>query len=256
MVTPSTDHGRPAEAEKILASLDAVGPTAMTSCPGWSAHQVAAHIAGNYQEVRYHLEAFASGHPLQRTRSHEEREPPLYALRHAELLARAEREEVAMRQLVAEVLDQAPDARLQWTGRTVDVAGFGTHMRSEDAVHRWDLVGDDEDSAALLGQQKLLEHAVQFIGAPLCQRGLRQGAGDRPLTVIVRADGQDDLKVTMGEGPVRLAVVPAEGSATIHADAAARLLLLWGRKPAPFHRLRAASSDQDVGQVQLLFSGY
>lgn len=161
-----------------------------------------------------------------------------------------------MRQLLAEVLDQSPYARLQWTGRTVDAAGFGTHMRSEDAVHRWDLVGDDEASATLLGQQELLDHAVGFIGAPLCQRGLRQGAGDRPLTVIGRTEGQDDLKVTMGEGTARLAVVPAEGDATIHADAAARLLLLWGRKPTPFYRLQADSSEQDVGQLQALFSGY
>lgn len=256
MATPSTDHGRPAEAEKILTSLDAVAPMSMTSCPGWTAHHVAAHIAGSYQEIRYHLEAFASGRPLQKTRSFEEREPPLYALPYGELLAQAEREEVSMRQVLAEVLDQAPDARLQWTGRTVDAAGFGTHMRSEDAVHRWDLVGDDEASAALLGQQELLDHAVGFIGAPLCQRGLRQGAGDRPLTVIVRTEGQDDLKVTMGEGTARLAVVPADGSATIHADGAARLLLLWGRKPSPFYRLQAVGNTRDVSQLQLLFSGY
>jgi hypothetical protein len=49
MATPSTDHDRPIEAEKILTALDAVGPKSMTSCPGWSAHYVAAHIAGNYQ---------------------------------------------------------------------------------------------------------------------------------------------------------------------------------------------------------------
>jgi hypothetical protein len=60
----------------------------------------------------------------------------------------------------------------------------------------------------------------------------------------------------MGEGTAQLAVVPAEGSATIHADAAARLLLLWGRKPAPFYRLQAAGNVQDVGQLQRLFPGY
>jgi hypothetical protein len=129
-------------------------------------------------------------------------------------------------------------------------------MRSEDAVHRWDLVGDDETSTALLGQQELLNHAVKFIGAPLCQRGLRHGAGDQPLTVTVRTEGQDDLKVTMGEGAAQLAVVPAEGSATIYADAAARLLLLWGRKAAPFYRLQASGDVQAVGRLQLLFSGY
>lgn len=170
MATPSTDHGRPTEAEQILTSLDAVSPTSMTSCPGWSAHHLAAHIAGSYQEVRYHLEAFASGHPPQKTRSFEERESPLYGLPHADLLTQTEREEAAMRQVLSEVLSQTPEARLQWTGRTVDVAGFGTHTRSEDAVHRWDLVGDDETSAALLGQQELLNHAVKYRYPPVPAR--------------------------------------------------------------------------------------
>jgi hypothetical protein len=256
VTTPSADHARPVETEKLLASLDALGPTALSSCPGWSAHHIAGHVAGNYQEVRHHLEAFAAGSPLQQTRSHEHREAPLRELPHGQLLALAEREELSMRRALAEVLEQAPDAHLRWTGRTVRADGFGTHMRSEDAVHRWDLVGDDEDSTALLGQQKLIEHAVGFIGAPLFQRGLHLGAGERELTAVVRADGRDDLVVTTGRGRAALAIEPQQGEATIHTDPAARLLLLWGRRATPFYRLRVASNETDAGQVQLLLSGY
>jgi hypothetical protein len=52
---------RSLEAERVLEALDEVGPAAMTSCPGWSAHHVGAHIAGNYEEVRRHVEAFSAG---------------------------------------------------------------------------------------------------------------------------------------------------------------------------------------------------
>ncbi len=52
MTTSSTDHDRPLEVEKLLTALAALGPRALTSCPGWCAHDVAAHSAGNYQEVR------------------------------------------------------------------------------------------------------------------------------------------------------------------------------------------------------------
>ena len=255
MTTSSTDHDRPLEVEKLLTALDALGPRALTSCPGWCAHDVAAHSAGNYQEVRLHLEAFAGGQPLQRTRSHEEREPLLRQLPYDELIALVEREEVAMRRALTEVLEQDSTAWLRWTARTVPARGFGTHMRSEDALHRWDLVGDDEDSATLLAQPELLEHALEFIGAPLWREGLRRGAGDRALRAVVRADGHDDLRVITGDGTAHVSVVEPEGEATLLADAAARLLLLWGRKAMPFHRLRAAGDEQDVRQVQLLFSG-
>lgn len=256
MTTSSADHDRPVEVEKLLTSLDELGPRALTSCPGWCAHDVAAHSAGNHQEVRRHLEAFAGGRPLERTRGHEEREPPLRQLSYGELLALLEREEAAMRRASTEVLEQDPSARLRWTGRTVPAKGFRTHMRNEDALHRWDLVGDDEDSGMLLAQPELLEHALEFIGAPLWREGLRRGAGDRALRAVVRADGHDDLRVIAGDGTAHVSVVEPEGEATVLADAAARLLLLWGRKAMPFHRLRATGDEQDVRQVQLLFSGY
>jgi hypothetical protein len=66
-----TAKARPHELTALLASLDEVGPDALTACPGWTAHHLAAHIAGNYAEVRRHLNAFAAGEPLTTTRSWE-----------------------------------------------------------------------------------------------------------------------------------------------------------------------------------------
>jgi len=46
------------------------------------------------------------------------------------------------------------------------------------------------------------------------------------------------------------------GPAVVECDAAARLLLLWGRKAEPFHRLRADADDATVGRLQSLLAGY
>jgi hypothetical protein len=76
------------------------------------------------------------------------------------------------------------------------------------------------------------------------------------LSARVRAADQEDLLVEIAGRAATISVVPCAGRATINADPAARLLLLWGRKPMPFHRIRAADDERVIGRVQLLFSGY
>jgi hypothetical protein len=58
-----------------------------------------------------------------------------------------------------------------------------------------------------------------------------------------------------GDG-ARLSVAPVEGSPAIEGDPAARLLLLWGRKPTPFYRLRSGKERWVAANVQALLSGY
>jgi uncharacterized protein (TIGR03083 family) len=244
------------ELTALLTSLDHLGPTALSSCPGWNAHHVAAHIAGNYEEVRNHVEAFDAGRPLTRTRSWEEREAPLRRLDFGELLRRIETEAARTRLSSVAALERQPGAELTWTNRTVAVSGFLTHMRSEDTLHRWDLVGDDDSSHELLGQQDLLTHAVTFIGRPLLRRGRDAGAAEHPLRGRVRSPERDDLIVDAHDGDAELAVGPQEGSSDIEGDPAARLLLLWGRKPTPFSRLRATGDEAIVSQLQSLLAGY
>jgi hypothetical protein len=246
---------RPPELEALLASLDGIGPRQLTSCPGWTSHHLAAHIAGNYEELLAHVQAFADRRPLDRTRSWEEREQPLRELALTNLLSRIEELATMMAQLVTDVLVERPDAKLTWTQRTVRISGFATHMRSEDALHRWDLVGDDETSFELLGQQELLEHAVTFIGNPLLQRGLRLGA-TATFVARVRSPGQDDLVVKSRNGKAQVSMGSAEGEAAIEGDPAARLLLLWGRKPSPFIRLQTLDDGMSTLRVQNLLLGY
>lgn len=246
---------RPPETAYLLDTLSKVGPRALTSCPGWSAHHIAAHIAGNHEEARRHVEAYHAGRPLQATRSFEEREAPLLRLGFDVLLTRIERDEAGLLAAVDAVLAADEGARLRWTGRTVKIAGFPTHMRSESAVHRWDVAGDDDVSQRLLAQPELLAHAVGFIGRPLLRRGL--AGATPPFSGRIRSPGADDLLVSVErDREPRLEITRPLGPAVIECDAAARLLLLWGRKPQPFHRVRRDADDATVARLQRLLSGY
>ena len=240
----------------LLATLDETDPRALTSCPGWTAHHLAAHVAGNYEEVRRHVDALSDGHPLERTRSWDEREASLRELDHGLLLGRIADEALASAVAIAGALERQPEVELRWTNRTVSVSGFLTHMRSEDALHRWDIAGDDDTSMELLSQADLLAHAVRFIGRPLLQRGLDAGAGQGRFTARIRSSGQDDLIVEAGDDQAKLLLVGAVGEAAIEGAAAARLLLLWGRKAAPFARLRKVGNDDSAARVQALLTGY
>jgi uncharacterized protein (TIGR03083 family) len=243
------------ETAAIVATLSELGPDALTSCPGWSAQHIAAHIAGNHEEARRHVEAHLAGRPLTATRSFEEREAPLSALPFDAILPRIDAEEAGLLAAVREVVADDPDAELRWTGRTVQIKSFPAHMRSESAVHRWDLVGDDITATEHLANPELLAHAVRFIGKPLLVKGAARLDG--PLTARVRTPGADDLLVDAAPGrDPRLELIGPSGPATVEGDGAARLLLLWGRQPQPFHRLRAVGDPATVARLQVLLAGY
>jgi hypothetical protein len=128
-------------------------------------------------------------------------------------------------------------------------------MRSESAVHRWDIAGDDPASWHLLAQPDLLTHAVGFIGKPLLTKGLT--GAHAPFSGRVRSPDAEDLLVSVERGrEPRLEITRPTGPAIVECDAAARLLLLWGRKAMPFHRLRADADDATVGRLQSLLAGY
>jgi len=252
----STTKSPPNELTALLAALDKTGPEALTSCPGWTVHHTAAHICGNYEEIEQHVRAFAEGRPLEQTRTWEEREQPLRELDLAALLDRIDVQAWTVAAVIGQVLDEQPEAELTWTGRRVRVAGFPTHLRSEDALHRWDIMGDDETSHELLSQQDLLDHAVSFIGLPLLRRGLASATGPGPFLARVRSEGRDDLIVEASNGEAHFGLAPAEGPPTIYGDPAARLLLLWGRQPQPFYRLRAGHDPSAAHRARALLAGY
>jgi mycothiol maleylpyruvate isomerase-like protein len=259
MTTPTST--RPAETEALLAALHGVAPNALTACPEWTAHDIGAHLAAACEEVTRHLRAYADGRPLTSTRSFEEREAPFRGLSYARLLDALDRGEETMRAEIGAILAREPDAALRWTGRQMRVDAFLTHLRSECALHRWDLAGDDETSWRLLGNFELFKHAVTAIGAgPMTARGVAAGAAQAgPFTARLRSDGHPDLTVTVSvsvsdAAAVRLSLAETDGEASIVADQAARLLVLWGRMPQPAGRVLV--SGPHAFRVRSLLSGY
>ncbi len=250
---------RSAEAEAFMTTVDAAAPAAVSACEGWTTHEIAAHVTGIAVEVCRHLEPYLQGDAVPETRSFEEREDPLQALGHAELLTRLDTEEVRMRALVGDVLDRDPDAVIPWTGRHMAVSKFIPHLRNEHALHRWDVAGEDEISMRLLGSEDLVDHSVGELGQILLVAGRRHDPDpDSDFHVRLRSDGQRDLRVIVESGTARLAWAAddAADERGIDLDPAARHVFIWGRRPDRHGRTYSHLPQPDLARLQALLSGY
>ena len=67
---------RSREAEAFLDAVGDIDPGAITSCDGWTVHDVTAHVTGIAVEANRHLEPFLQGDPVPKTRSFEEAKHP------------------------------------------------------------------------------------------------------------------------------------------------------------------------------------
>ncbi|MFJ8493164.1 maleylpyruvate isomerase N-terminal domain-containing protein [Streptomyces sp. NPDC094038] len=226
-----------------------------TWCEAWSVRDVLVHQTGNAEELARVLQAFLDGAPV-RTRGFD-REEPYRRLSDTELwaafLSRCEKlTEVAE----AAARDLPPETAVEWTGRTVQVPFFAEHMREELILHRWDLTGDDGTAVGALTEPWMTEHSVVSVGRPLLERG-RTGLepGER-VEGRLRTPGMDDVVVSADAdgGSIRLA--DPEGPATIESDAAVRVLLLWGRRPADPSRWHSSAGPDALRRVRALLSGY
>src|ERR1700761_6995490 len=101
---------RSLEALAFIDTVDQTAPAAVSACAGWTTHEIAAHVTGIAVEVIRHLDPYLQGDPVPKTRGFEEREAPLQALGHGQLLHRLDAEEERMRAVVGDVLDREPDA--------------------------------------------------------------------------------------------------------------------------------------------------
>ncbi|MHB1533090.1 MAG: hypothetical protein ACYC1D_00450 [Acidimicrobiales bacterium] len=159
--------------------------------------------------------------------------------------------------LIDRVLAGAPDAVIPWTGRQMSVAAFVPHMRSELALHRWDIAGDDDTSQALLGQPDLLAHAIGVLGPMLLRRGTQRDAHPDDFAVRLRCEGQPDVRLAVDAGRAELTLT-AEPSVEpfLDCDAAARLLTVWGRRPDRRGQLRSHMALAFLDRLQGHLSGY
>lgn len=154
------------------------------------------------------------------------------------------------------VLREEPDAVIPFTGLRMKAASFAVHARSELALHRWDMVGDDELSWQFLERPDLTEHAVRVMGPLLLARGC---AADRqpgePFSARLRVAGGPDVLVRRDPGGASLDFRAPDGPA-LETDAAARLLFLWGRRPSDPARLRSALRRDDMVRLSTLVAGF
>lgn len=135
---------------------------------------------------------------------------------------------------------------------------FAEHMREELILHRWDLTGDDRTSVQSLTEPWMTEHSVVSVGRPLLVKGhagLDLGPEER-FEGRLRTPGTDDVVVTADVDGAHIHRAAPEGPATIESDAAVRVLLLWGRRPADPSRRHSSAGPDTPRKVRALLSGY
>jgi hypothetical protein len=232
-------------------------PDSGTWCEAWTVRDIVIHQTGNAEELARVLDGHLHGEPVQ-TRSFEERERPYRAMNDADLWS-ALCDRMAHLGRVAAAGDELPaDTDVQWTGRTMKPPWFAEHMREELVLHGWDITGDETAAQARLGEKWMTEHSVRAVGVPLLQRGTRRlglSGGDR-IESRIRVAGGDDVVVSAGPDHASIELAPADGPATVETDAAARVLLLWGRRPADPARLCSGAGPVALGRLRTLLSGY
>lgn len=216
---------------------------------------IVAHQAGNAEELARVLRGHLEGEPVD-TRNFEEREGPLRALNDADLWV-ALQDRMATLAEVAAAADGVPaDTDVAWTGRTMKVPWFAEHMREELVLHGWDITGDEPAAQARLAEPWMTTHSVIAVGRPLLAKGAEQLQPGERIEARLRVSGGDDVVVNAAADRTTIALAQPDGSATLETDAAARVLLLWGRRPADPSRICSRVGPETLGRVRTLLSGY
>jgi Mycothiol maleylpyruvate isomerase N-terminal domain len=256
------DNDRFPEWQPFADAVQQRRPDAGTWCEAWTVRDIVVHQAGNAEELARVLGAHLEGEPVA-TRGFEEREAPLRALNDADLWDALEDRMAALNE-VAVAGDAVPaDTDVPWTGRTMKVPWFAEHMREELVLHGWDITGDCDGQAALrtaLSEPWMTTHSVFAVGRPLLARGAKGLApGERieaRLRVVGTSQQDQDVVVSADTDQTTVALADPEGPATLETDAAARVLVLWGRRPADPGRICSRVGPETLGRLRGLLSGY
>jgi uncharacterized protein (TIGR03083 family) len=225
------------EGAAMMATVEDTAPTAPTACAGWTAHDIVAHLAAGSKEIADLIEEKLAGSAPRPTHGFGSREAPFQALPDNELRAAWSRQNQRKTEAVAALAALGPEATFEFTGTTLTAAQISIHSRSEAAIHRWDIAGEDAVSASLLSQPELTAHAVTVLNAmPVLLESSRERmkhAGRYPLSIVLRSPDRPDVILVAdsdGNAGFELAERSADGDAVIEVDAAARLLTIWGRR--------------------------
>jgi hypothetical protein len=201
------------------------------------------------------LVAHLEGEPVG-TRNFEEREGPLRALNDADLW-NALLDRMATLNEVAVAAERVPaDTDVAWTGRTMKVPWFAEHMREELVLHGWDITGDDAAAQARLAEPWMTTHSVVAVGRPLLAKGAKELEPGERIEARLRVPDTDDVFLSADADHTTVGFADAVGPATLETDAAARVLLLWGRRPGDPARICSRAGAETLGRVRRLLSGY
>jgi hypothetical protein len=244
------------ELEQLEGALDGCAPDQLTGSFPWNVHELAAHVAAGADEVALHVEALLERRAIPRTRQGDEREQPFRDLSEGDLRRVLHDNQERLVSLLDRAMAGDPHAQFSFAGADVPVWAVVTHVRLEAAIHRWDLLGDDEINDRQLASPDLTAHSVMALGPALLEQGLASSDG-APLQARLRADGQADVVIQARErSGVMVLQPPEESDVVVESDAAARLLLLWGRRPSRPGRVRSNVGRERVGRVVELLQGF
>src|SRR5271156_1893139 len=154
-------------------------------------------------------------------------------------------------QVTAAAADEVPaDTDVGWTGRTMKVPWFAEHMREELVLHSWDITGGDAAAQTQLAHPWMTTHTVIAVGRPLLAKGVKQLRAGERVEARLRVAGADDVLVDADTDHTTIALTAPEGAATLETDTAARVLLLWGRRPGDPSRICSSAGPQALAQVR------
>jgi hypothetical protein len=257
-VKQQIDEDRFPEWQPFLDAVQRRRPDAGTWCESWTVRDIVVHQAGNAEELARVLGAHLEGEPVG-TRGFEEREGPLRALNDADLWDALHDRMATLNEVAAAAEDVPPETDVAWTGRTMKVPWFAEHMREELILHGWDVTGDCDTGPAFqagLAELWMTTHSVFAVGAPLLAKGAKQLGPAERIEARLRVPDIDDVVVSYNAGSTTIGICDPEGPATLETDAAARVLLLWGRRPADPSRICSRVGPAALGQLRRLLSGY
>jgi uncharacterized protein (TIGR03083 family) len=216
-----------------------------TACAGWTVHELTAHLAAGSAEIADLIELTLAGAPSRATKGFDERERPFRALKPRPLWRRFVVESLRATVAIERLRRAGPEARVWFTGASLDVDALILHAESELVLHRWDIVGSDALSLELLADPRLAAHAVKTVAAmttnvfatPTGAAGSTDTAAGR---TVLRVAGEPDVVIERDGRPSfagpnaidGIDGIDADGPHVIECSPAERTLRLWGRHPS------------------------
>jgi hypothetical protein len=184
------------------------------------------------------IEEHLAGSPGRATAPFTERESPFVAM--DDPVLRVELVHQALRLAGATETLGGGDGAVAFSNQVLGAEDISLHGRSEAALHRWDLVGDDDVGDELLGRAELTAHATtvlneMLVGSSEAVRSRARRAG--PLRAVLRSPGCPDVVLVVDDGAGRFDVAePQADLPALETDGSDRLLLMWGRRSQGRHR--------------------